>query len=76
MLGQAVAAVYGAAFCGLERYFTFFAAVRTSCLVHFSRAVEVSGASASIIYHWITLFAELESANSIHYRTTIKTYLS
>ncbi|CAJ37702.1 hypothetical protein RCIA197 [Methanocella arvoryzae MRE50] len=59
MLGQAVAAVYWSSLCGFEGYFTFFAAVRTSCLVHLSRAVEASGAPVSIFYHLITLFAGL-----------------
>jgi hypothetical protein len=46
VLGEAVLAIDGPAIRGLEGNFTFFTAVRTSCLVHFSRAAEAAPRSA------------------------------
>jgi len=45
VLGKTVLAINRPALGGLEGYFAFFTAVRTSCLVHFSWATEASPAA-------------------------------
>ncbi len=51
VLGQAVPAVYGSAFCWLEGYFALLAAVGAGCLVHFAGAHVSGGPSESTVTH-------------------------
>ena len=51
VLGKTVLAINRPALGGLEGYFAFFTAVRTSCLVHFSWTTEVAAAPKSTVSH-------------------------
>ncbi len=51
VLGKTVLAIDRPALGGLEGYFAFFTAIRTSCLVHFSWATEVPATPKSTVSH-------------------------
>ncbi len=63
MFLEAILAIYRPALGWLEGYFTFIFTIGTSCLVHFSWAIEISTASKSTVSHFKFSYRALHSAH-------------